>query len=449
MSSSDIAIRAENLSKCYRIGLAEEMHDTVGQAIVSFIKSPVRNYRRHRSLYKFNDIASEGFGGPSSDVIWALRDVSFEVKTGDVLGIVGRNGAGKSTLLKILSKITPPTTGRAYIRGKVSSLLEVGTGFHQELTGRENIYLNGTILGMKKVEIDGKFDEIVDFSGVERFLDTPVKRYSSGMLVRLAFAVAAHLEPEILVIDEVLAVGDAAFQKKCLGKMQNITKEGRTVLFVSHNMGAVVDLCPRAVTLRDGCKIDQGPAKDVVERYLSSLFAGDGNGDLTQVVERSGDGRLRFFHAAIHGSDGEATRLPISGHSADIVLDYRAEQELRHVRVGLTIYNQMGVAVTHCSIQTKGEDFTLPAGTGRLVCRVPRLPLPLGNYKVSVAAKDDHGMLDAVSNACVFDIETSNFFGTATVPPMRYAAALVEHSWQLIPHGDGVASPVTERDPVG
>ena len=246
MTSKDIAIKVENISKLYRIGMKDEMNDSFGGAIFSFFKSPVKNYLKYRSLYRFDDIKSSDNSNQDnhpSDIIWALRDISFEVKKGEVVGIIGRNGAGKSTLLKVLTKITAPTSGRAEIHGRVSSLLEVGTGFHQELTGRENVFLNGTILGMKKKEVDEKFDEIVAFSDVEKFIDTPVKRYSSGMKVRLAFSVAAHLEPEILLVDEVLAVGDMRFQKKCLNKMEDVGKEGRTVLFVSHNMPAVTRLC--------------------------------------------------------------------------------------------------------------------------------------------------------------------------------------------------------------
>ncbi|HDG97553.1 MAG TPA: ATP-binding cassette domain-containing protein, partial [Desulfobacterales bacterium] len=269
MSSKDIAIRAENISKRYRIGLKEQVQDSLGGAILDFIKSPLKNYRKYRSLYKFDDIKDISFT-ESADIIWALRDVSFTVERGEVLGIIGRNGAGKSTLLKILAKITDPTTGRAEIHGRVSSLLEVGTGFHPELTGRENIYLNGTILGMRKSEIDEKFDEIVDFSGVEKFIDTPVKRYSSGMSVRVAFAVAAHLEPEILIIDEVLAVGDARFQKKCLKKMQDVGRAGRTVLFVSHNMPAVARLCSRTILLEEGQVLKDGPSRDVISAYLGT-----------------------------------------------------------------------------------------------------------------------------------------------------------------------------------
>ena len=272
MSTNELAIRAQDISKLYRIGVRKKRHDSLSGAFIDFLKKPLTNYRKYRSLYKFDDIDTEERNNPDanpSDIIWALRDVSFEIKQGEVLGIIGRNGAGKSTLLKVLTRITPPTRGRVEIHGRVSSLLEVGTGFHQELTGRENVYLNGTVLGMKKREVDRKFDEIVDFSGVERFLDMPVKRYSSGMAVRLAFAVAAHLEPEILIIDEVLAVGDAAFQKKCIKKMEDVGKHGRTVLFVSHNMPAITKLCSRAMLISDGRIVDEGTAHDVVSAYLN------------------------------------------------------------------------------------------------------------------------------------------------------------------------------------
>src|SRR2546426_588028 len=289
---SAIAIRVENLSKAYRIGLNEQRHETLLGAMASFIRSPWENYRNLRKLSRFEDVSADARNQKSeirnqksanrssdtsfqpsafipqpSDIIWALKDVSFEVKHGEVLGIIGRNGAGKSTLLKILSRITEPTSGRAEVYGRVGSLLEVGTGFHPDLTGRENVYLNGTILGMKKREVDAKFEEIVDFSGVEKFIDTPVKRYSSGMRVRLAFSVAAHLEPEILIVDEVLAVGDAEFQKRCLGKMEDVASHGRTVLFVSHNMGAVSQLCDRCILLQDGGIRFDGETKEAVDIY--------------------------------------------------------------------------------------------------------------------------------------------------------------------------------------
>lgn len=272
MSVDDYAVKADGLSKVYRIGLKEQAAENLASAAIGFIRSPLRNYRKYRSLYRFEDAKSASEAGEAApkDILWALRDVSFNIKHGEIVGFIGRNGAGKSTLLKILTRITPPTRGQAEIRGRVASLLEVGTGFHQELTGRENIFLNGTILGMTKREVERKFDEIVDFSGVERFIDTPVKRYSSGMAVRLAFAVAAHLEPEILIIDEVLAVGDASFQKKCISKMQDVRKQGRTILFVSHNMPAVAMLCTRAILLSGGTVAMDGAPHDVISRYLNS-----------------------------------------------------------------------------------------------------------------------------------------------------------------------------------
>ena len=250
---TDIAIRVDNLSKRYRIG-QREPYKTLRDAVTNFFRGP---FQRRPSRSEF---------------IWALKDVSFEVKRGEVVGIIGRNGAGKTTLLKVLSRITKPTRGYGEVHGRVGSLLEVGTGFHPELTGRENIYLNGAILGMKRAEIDKKFDEIVNFAEIEKFIDTPVKRYSSGMFVRLAFAVAAHLEPEILLVDEVLAVGDAAFQKKCLGKMGDVAKEGRTVLFVSHNVGAVATLCSRGILLEGGKIKSVGPVKEVVDCYLMAAI---------------------------------------------------------------------------------------------------------------------------------------------------------------------------------
>ncbi len=261
---TETAIKVENISKAYRIGLKEQRHDTLGATIGAWVKSPFKNFKQLKSLSNFNNQQDE-------DIFWASKDINFEVKKGEVLGIIGKNGAGKSTLLKILSRITEPTTGRIEIYGRVASLLEVGTGFNPELSGRENVYLNGTILGMTKKEIDNKFDEIIAFSGVEKFIDTPVKRYSSGMKVRLAFSVAAHLDPEILIIDEVLAVGDAEFQRKCLGKMKDVAGQGRTVLFVSHNMAAVGSLCTRAIVLQAGRLVYTGSPSDAISFYLKNI----------------------------------------------------------------------------------------------------------------------------------------------------------------------------------
>lgn len=258
-------IQVQGISKKYRIGLKEESEDSILGLFRSLLTYPIRNLRKLRNLAKLSE-SDEG-----EDIFWALQDIGFEVNRGEIIGIVGMNGAGKSTLLKILSRITPPTTGSIQINGKVAALLEVGTGFHPEMSGRENIYLNGTLLGMSKAEIDEQFDAIVEFSGVRKFIDTPVKRYSSGMKVRLGFAVAAHLSPEILIIDEVLAVGDHEFQKKCLGRMDEVAASGRTVLFVSHNMGAVADLCHRAILLDKGRIVSSGPVNEVIRDYMYSF----------------------------------------------------------------------------------------------------------------------------------------------------------------------------------
>ncbi|MCX6181576.1 MAG: polysaccharide ABC transporter ATP-binding protein [Bacteroidetes bacterium] len=255
-------IKVERLSKRYRIGLREEMHDSLAASMAAFLKSPFKSFKKLKNL--------SSFGDESEDVFWALKDISFEVKQGDALGIIGMNGAGKSTLLKVLSRITEPTSGEISIKGRVASLLEVGTGFHADLTGRENIFLNGTILGMTRKEINQKMEEIIEFSGVRKFIDTPVKRYSSGMRVRLAFSVAAHLDPEILIIDEVLAVGDYEFQNKCIGKMQDVARGGKTILFVSHNMAAINQLCSRAILLKQGQKIADGTVSEIIEAYKNA-----------------------------------------------------------------------------------------------------------------------------------------------------------------------------------
>jgi lipopolysaccharide transport system ATP-binding protein len=335
MKSPEMAIEIKNISKVYRIGLRENIHDSISTAIFDFIKQPLRNYRKYRSLYRFDDINSKtDFESEvnASDIIWALKDVSFEIHKGEVLGIIGRNGAGKSTLLKILSKITCPTSGYARIRGRISSLLEVGTGFHPELTGRENIYLNGTVLGMRKKEVDRKFDEIVDFSGVEKFLDTPVKRYSSGMTVRLAFAVAAHLEPEILLVDEVLAVGDAAFQKKCLNKMQEVGRHGRTVLFVSHNMSAITRLCERAVLIESGRLIKDGPSHEIVSEYLASEEFKAGVNEWPDPVKAPGNDIVRLLAVRIRNGEGQIVT------AVDISRPIRIEMEYEVHQPGFTLF---------------------------------------------------------------------------------------------------------------
>ena len=345
MKEDHIAIKVEQVSKCYRIGLKEELHDTFAQTLGSFIKKPIRNFKKYRSLYTFDDIAKNP-ENQSSDVFWAVKNVSFEAKKGEIIGLIGLNGAGKSTLLKILSQITPPTEGRVTFRGKVSSLLEVGTGFHPELTGRENIYLNGTILGMRKKLIDQRLDEIIDFSGVEKFLDTPVKRYSSGMRMRLAFAVSAHLEPEILLVDEVLAVGDARFQKKCLNKMKDVSQHGRTVLFVSHNMPAVTRLCPRTILLGDGQVLADGPSAEVVGVYMNSDKGGmTAQRSWPNLSEAPGDEVIRLCSVRAKNVAGEIAGIVNIRDSVCIELEY----EVLHVGYEWQIYfhliNDAGIKI--------------------------------------------------------------------------------------------------------
>lgn len=348
MIADDVAIKVEKLSKCYRIGYKEEIKDTFAGTALEFLKSPLKNYRKYRSLYKFDDVP-DAFDNDStnndSNIIWASKNISFEVKKGEVVGIVGRNGSGKSTLLKILSKITYPNKGRVYVRGRLSSLLEVGTGFHPELTGRENVYLNGTILGMKKQEIDHKFDTIVDFSGVEKFLDTPVKRYSSGMKVRLAFAVAAHLDPEILLIDEVLAVGDAEFQKKCLKKMENVGQEGRTVLFVSHNMSAVTRLCQRAILLDNGQIIADGPSDKVVNTYLSSGTGTTAWRVWEDPAAAPGDDTVKLRSCAIVSKSGEACETLDIRKTCGLRMEFDVLKGGNILLPYYNVFNQEGVRI--------------------------------------------------------------------------------------------------------
>jgi lipopolysaccharide transport system ATP-binding protein len=347
MNDSDHAIEVENLSKRYRIGVKEEIYDNLGKSIIEAIKSPLKNYRKYRALYKFDDVNndSDNSGVEHADIIWALDNVSFKIKKGEVVGIIGKNGAGKSTLLKILSKITEPTEGRVFIRGRISSLLEVGTGFHPELTGRENVYLNGTILGMRKEEIDRKFDEIIEFSGIEKFIDTPAKRFSSGMKVRLAFAVSAHLEPEILLIDEVLAVGDAAFQKKCLNKMQDVGQQGRTVLFVSHNMTAVTRLCDRTILIDNGRVIMDGPSSEVVGEYLNSGIGSIGAREWHEFNQAPGNEMVRLRALRIKDDKGKLAETIDVRKPVGIEMEYEVLKP-DHVMIPyLKFFNDEGVRI--------------------------------------------------------------------------------------------------------
>lgn len=337
---SSYAIEISNISKRYRIGMREEIHDTFGGALSAWIKSPINNFKRVQKLSKFNQDASD-------DIIWAVRDISFKVKHGEIVGIIGKNGAGKSTLLKILARITEPTSGHASIHGRIASLLEVGTGFHPELTGRENVYLNGTILGMKRKEIRNKFEEIVDFSGIEKYIDTPVKRYSSGMRVRLAFSVAAHLEPEILLIDEVLAVGDTGFQKKCIGKMGDIAGQGRTVFFVTHNMSALASLCHRVILLENGRLIGDGPTNSIIKEYLSLNSTNDimhyGKRDYEDL--QSDDGKFILHSIKIFDADNNVRDEFTSIEQIEVEILFSVTSIINNLVIGYDVKDQNGVHI--------------------------------------------------------------------------------------------------------
>lgn len=371
---SDTYIKVDNLSKLYRLGQAEARHDSLGGAVASMLKAPFQNFRKLKSLSEFKD-------KEDSSVLWALKDVSFKVGEGEVLGIVGRNGAGKSTLLKLLSRITLPSSGSIEIGGRVVSLLEVGTGFHKELSGRENVYMNGTILGMTRKEIDRKFDEIVAFSGVERFIDTPVKRYSSGMQVRLAFAVAAHLEPEIMIIDEVLAVGDADFQKRCLGKMKDVSQQGRTVLFVSHNLLAVQALCSRAILMRNGRNISDGLPAQIISEYLNLQGAELKNLNFDFTDAPGNDGARLLKAEVVPMSDGDKIYAhdPIKFRFEF----YKLETQPAHMSATFHLMDEMGNLVFVGTSVAEKDGEMLGAGYFTAECTIPANLMLEGNYTIT------------------------------------------------------------------
>ena len=419
---SDIAIRVDNLSKQYRIGAQQAAYRTIRETLVDGFQAP---FRRTGRLLR-----GQAHGAADlQEAIWALRDVSFEINRGEAVGIIGRNGAGKSTLLKILSKITKPTRGRVEIHGRVGSLLEVGTGFHAELTGRENVYLNGTILGMRKREVDRKFDEIVAFAEIEKFLDTPVKHYSSGMYVRLAFAVAAHLEPEILLVDEVLAVGDVAFQKKCLGKMSGVAKAGRTVLFVSHNMEAVQRFCGRSLLVESGRVIRQGPSVEVVQEYLRT-GAPKGENRFTDRTVRSGTGSAQCIRVRILDEDENVSGSIPMGRGLSMELEFQCNRPISALSVGARLRNSVGQGIVGWNTrETYGQ---LPsAKRGGLVrLRVDRLDLLPGQYYLSVGIGDGHETLDLIEDALGLEITPRPIYATGRTPSSVRAVMFAPCSWE-------------------
>jgi lipopolysaccharide transport system ATP-binding protein len=414
------AIVAENLAKHYKITSGRIHHDTLRDQIMESCKSLFRR--------KYVSRREETF--------WALKDVSFQVRSGDVLGVIGRNGAGKSTLLKIISRITAPSAGAVEIRGRVGSLLEVGTGFHVELSGRENIFLNGAILGMKKAEIERKFDDIVAFAEVEKFIDTPVKRYSSGMHIRLAFAIAAHLEPEVLIVDEVLAVGDTAFQRKCLGKMEGVAKEGRTVLFVSHNMAAVQHLCKKVIMLENGKVLFAGETKEGIDHYYQTVM-GDPS---TQRVAKIDLTRHRGRHAqykpmlqSVEFLDGDGNslcgRVKI-GAPLKIAIRFSIERPLPDVDacVGFETITGQRVFTAHTWFDPSRLN-TACVGERTYICDIPSLTLVAGVYKLLVALGSAGAVLDLVEDAARLEILDADYYGTGRSP--WNGLMVLQHRWHL------------------
>jgi lipopolysaccharide transport system ATP-binding protein len=414
----DIAICVDKLSKRYRIGARQKREATLRKRLVNMLASPF-------------EYLSASLRPPTEDeTLWALKDVSFEVQHGEVLGIIGRNGAGKSTLLKILSRITEPTSGTAALYGRVGSLLEVGTGFHPELTGRENVYMNGAILGMRRAEIDAKFDEIVDFAGVEKFIDTPVKRYSSGMYVRLGFAVAAHLEPEILIVDEVLAVGDAEFQKKCLGKMGEVAKGGRTVLFVSHNMASVSSLCTSVVFLDKGEVSSIGQSEAILQEYLA-LSRQNTALSLADRVDRTGNGEACLVGIKFSNVQNGAPQTEFMlGGEVFITLNVHANKAFRAF-VGVQVKDHLDRLIFAFNSRESGYWVDLGLGENNITLHIPFLPLLPGTYFVSggINREDTLERCDRIEDILSFQTYTRDILNSGLAFTAYHGVTYIAHEW--------------------
>ena len=410
-------IEVRRVSKLYQLGARREryrtLRDTIAEGFASLFRAK---------------------GAVTPELLWALRNVSFDVKRGEVVGVIGRNGAGKSTLLKMLSEITYPTEGRVEIHGRVGSLLEVGTGFHPELTGRENIFLNGAILGMKRAEIRRKFDEIVAFAEVDKFIDTPVKRYSSGMYVRLAFAVAAHLEPEILLVDEVLAVGDAQFQKKCLGKMNDVAKtEGRTIIFVSHNMAAIEVLCDRCLLLQAGRLAGDGPTDSVIAQYQMLMSTSMAETiDLTSHPGRRKNSIQMMKRASLLSTSGKSVTSIRMGDGLAVRVDFSFTGKPVRPVLGLALKTFLGSRVF--SVDNRfvgGFNFNEALQEGTITCYFDRLPLLAGKYMIDLYFGDEQQSLDAVFDAIQFEVDPKDVFGSGKLPPPGFGPFFWPASWSL------------------
>lgn len=423
----NLAARIRGIGKRYYIGDTHTEYVTLVDTLAKALKMP---YRRARALLRGKTNSATNLTTP----FWALQDVNFDVQKGDVLGIIGRNGAGKSTLLKILARITTPTTGRIELRGRVGALLEVGTGFHSELTGRENLFLNGAILGMSRQDIQRQFDEIVDFAGVESFIDTPVKHYSSGMRLRLGFAVAAHLQPEILLIDEVLAVGDAAFQRKCLGKMSEVASQGRTVIFVSHNMLVINQLCSRALLLENGHVVLDSDVPSVVQHYMVTTTPNtDGTADLSTRTDRRGSGDLRFKKIRLLDAQGQPTNTFYTGGSFTIEVQYDAEPALNQqpLQIAIRVDDPLGLAIFAFSTEFMAQPFVVEGKGGQQQVTAKQLPLLEGSYSLHLWAKVGETVQDVISQSIAFEVLAvpGIFSGSIFPKRLRHGMVFVKHHW--------------------
>jgi lipopolysaccharide transport system ATP-binding protein len=420
-----VILKIENISKQYRLGL-------VGTGSLSHDLNRVWARMRgkedpYAAVGALNDRTSKA----NEDYVWALREINIEVQEGEVLGIIGKNGAGKSTLLKILSRVTGPTTGVIKSNGRIASLLEVGTGFHPELTGRENIFLNGAILGMTKAEIKTKEEEIIDFSGCQMYIDTPVKRYSSGMRVRLAFAVAAHLEPDILVIDEVLAVGDAEFQKKAIGKMQDISKgDGRTVLFVSHNMASVQKLCTEVLVLENGTSVFRGNTSEGIKKYLAKNRKQISD-DVKTRNDRNGGDIFRFTNFIATDSKGVELAIITTGMDVRLVFEYEAKKSLSNVVIRIKILNSKGETISILNNFHCGLPFDNIEPNGSIICEIPKIPLVKGEYFLDVKCLVNMDIVDDLENIGILNIENGDFFGTGKIPNLNNGVLLNQNYYVL------------------
>ena len=418
---SETVIKVENLSKRYRIG-AREGYKTFRDTLVDAVKAPFRRIANIRTPV------------PHTEMIWALKDVSFEVKKGEVLGIIGRNGAGKTTILKVLSRITEPTEGRAQLKGRVGSLLEVGTGFHPELTGHENIYLYGAILGMDRNEITRKFDEIVTFAELEKFVDTPVKRYSSGMYMRLAFSVAAHLETEILLVDEVLAVGDAIFQKKCMEKMQKVAEGGMTVLFVSHNMSAISSICQRGILFENGKILFSGPASETVSFYLDQFSEISQKGTLiSQHTDRKGTGKVKLTNFYLENEKGEKVDHVRNGKTVCFVFDYVTESndEVENVNFQFVVSRQSGEPLFQFGTRFTGQTLERIPPKGKFICKIRKFPLVPERYRLDTYLEAEGNASDYILWLSQLDVVDGDFYKSGYSVFEKESKFLVDGSFTL------------------